>query len=191
MTKEHSIQPLPPGIDGTEEGLIPIREYWDVVLKRLPLVVLVAIAVFALVAVYTFQLPKQYEARTSLIIDMANAQVLGSEVQPVVEFTKADFWNSSQFFRTQYRIIKSRSLATKVVERLGLADDLVFLGLDQVKDEELEQKLEESDPVERLMSITEVEPARETRIVTIAITHSNPELAAHLANEIADVYQQL
>ncbi|MBH24468.1 MAG: capsular biosynthesis protein [Myxococcales bacterium] len=191
MSKEHNIQPLPPGLDAPEEGLIPLREYWEVILKRIWLVVLVTIAVFALVAAYTFQLPKKYEARASLIIDMANAQVLGSEVQPVVEFSKADFWNSSQFFQTQYRIIKSRSLATKVVERLGLADDLVFLGLDKVKDEELKERLKEADPVERLMSITEVEPARETRIVTIAITHTDPKLAAKLANEMADVYRQL
>ncbi len=173
-----------------EESVLPVQHYWHIILKRIWTILLVSLAVFTLVAVYTFKQRKIYEARTSLIIDLSTPQVLGRDVQPVMDLTQADLWNSNQYFETQYRIIKSRKMAEKVVEKLGLADDPVFLGIDQLKDEEkIRLALENIDPIEHLLSMYEVEPAAKTKIVTVKVRHHSPALAATLANTIAETYQ--
>ncbi len=173
-----------------EEPLMPLQHYWYVILKRMWTIVLVFVVVFTLVAVYTFKQPRVYEARASLIIDLSTPQVLGQEVQQVVELSAADYWNSDQYFETQYAIIKSRMVAEKVVEKLGLADDLVFLGLDKVEDEqELAERLKAIDPVDHLVMLTEIDPALQSRIVTIKVRHNDPEMASKLTNAIAEAYQ--
>jgi succinoglycan biosynthesis transport protein ExoP len=177
-------------IPDAEESVLPIQQYWNVILKRIWTILLVSLAVFTLVAVYTFKQRKVYEARTSLIIELSTPQVLGRDVQPVMDLSQADLWNTDQYFETQYRIIKSRKLAEKVVEKLGLADDPVFLGIDHLEDEEkISKALQDIDPIERLISLTEVEPAAKTRIVTVKVRHTNPKMAAQLANTIAETYQ--
>lgn len=178
-----------PGLQGGD-GSLPIQHYWNIVLKRIWTILLVAVAVFVLVMVYTLRQPKIYEARTTLIIELSTPKVLGDDVQPVVGMTAADYWNSDQFFETQYDIIKSRQVAEKVVERLGLADDLVFLGLHQIKDEqELAELLAKRDPIDRLLDITEVSPAPKSRLVTIKVRHTDANMAARLADAIAEAYQ--
>lgn len=180
--------PQAPIVDA-EESVLPIQQYWHVILKRVWTILLTSLAIFALVAVYTFKQKKVYEAETSLIINLSTPQVLGREVQPVVDVSQADLWNTEQYFETQYRIIKSRKSAEKVVERLGLVDDPVFLGIDHLTSEEkISEALEKIDPVDKLLSITEVEPAIKTRIVTVKVRHTDQELAAKLANTIAEVY---
>lgn len=181
---------LPSSGGAGDEGLLPLTRYWDIVLKRIWTIALVFVGVFALVAVYTFKQPKIYEARTSIIIDLSTPKVLGKDVQPVVELSSADYWNSDQFFETQYTIIKSRMVAEKVVETLGLADNLVFLGLDKIEDKEkLAAALERVDPVDVLTALTEVEPAFKSRLVIIKVRHTSPEMAQRLADAIAEAYQ--
>lgn len=179
-----------PLVPDSEESLLPVQQYWNVILKRIWTILLVSLAVFTLVAIYTFKQRKVYEVRTSLIIELSTPSVLGRDVQPVMDLSQADLWNTDQYFETQYRIIKSRKLAERVVEKLGLADDPVFLGIDQLEDEEkIAAALENIDPVERLLSLVDVEPAARTRIVTLKVKHTNPEMAAQLANTIAELYR--
>lgn len=166
-----------------------LQQYWHVLLKRLWTILLVALAVFALVAVYTFKQRKVYEARTSLIVETSTPQVLGPDVQPVVDVTQSDARSADQYLETQIRIIRSRKIAERLVEKLGLADDPVFLGIEDIKDEEKVAKiLKEVDPVERLMGLIEVEPTSRTRILVLKVRHTNPEMAAQLTNTLAEVY---
>jgi capsular exopolysaccharide synthesis family protein len=172
-----------------EEQILPIQQYWHVILKRIWMILLIFVAVFSLVSVYTFKQRKVYEARTSLIIDLAAPRVLGNDVQPVVDIAPAGL-NADHYFKTQYRIIKSRKIAERVVEKLGVSDDLVFLELDHIQDEEeLKKELADIDPVDKLLSVTEVDPAIKTHIVIIKVRHSNPDLAARLANGVAETYK--
>lgn len=175
-----------------ETELFPLSHYVDIVLKHIWTTLLVTLVVFSGVAVYTFRQPKVYEASTSIVIELQRPKVLGNEIQPVVEIAPSDFWNTSQYFETQYKIIKSRALATKVVEKLGLADDPVFLQIDHLKDDpkKFEQALAQRDPVDHLLSLVEVDPALDSRIVVVRARHTKPELAARLADEVALAYQR-
>lgn len=171
---------------------VPVTRYLQVILKRLLTVILVSGSIFGLVAVYTLRQPKIYEAKTTLVIELSRPQILGSDVQPVMETSPADFWNSNQFFETQYNIIRSRTLAQKVVNELGLENDLEFLGLAGLEDpDELAERLEKADAVKQLLEGLEIEPAVDSRIVGLKFRHTRPEIATRVANAIAETYQQL
>lgn len=167
-----------------------LREYWNVVLKRLWTIILVFVLAVTGVALYTFQQPRIYEASTTVIIEFQPPRVFGTDIddgtaQPV------HWLMQSQYFETQLRVIQSRKIAERVVRDHGLAENLEFLGLSEVNDEEaLARALEAVDPAKRLMSMIAVEPIKDTRMVHIKVQHDNPQLAADLSNAVAEAYQE-
>jgi len=191
---EQSQQPVQPSVNGAtmSDGSVPLARYWQIILKRILTVIVVTVGVVSLVAVYTFREPKIYEARTTIVIDLQRPQVLGTDVQPVVDLSPADYWNSSQFYQTQYKIITSRMMAQKVVNTLGLADDLEFLHLSHIDDPEaLAKALEATDPVDVLLKGLEIEPALDSRMVGIVFRHTSPEHAMRVATAVAETYQDM
>lgn len=179
------------GAQESDEQL-PLARYWNIVVKRIWTTSLVFVLVVTLAAVFTFKQQKVYQAEATIIIDLALPNLLGRQVeQPVVEFSPGDMWAQDKYFSTQYSIIKSRSLAEKVVEKYGLADNLVFLGLDKVDDEdELRDRLAKIDPVVVLQHSIEVVPAVENRVVGVRASHTDPETAMLLANAVTETYAQ-
>ena len=51
-------------------------------------------------------------------------------VQEVVESGSGGYWYSKEFYETQYKVLTSRTVAQRVVDRLQLGQNLKFLGLD-------------------------------------------------------------
>lgn len=85
-----------------------------------------------------------------------------------------NYWQHSDFYNTQYRILRSTGLGEKVVEQLKLKDRPPF------KDHPA--------PGSFFMSHVTVEPVPETRLVNVLVTHRDPKEAALWANTLADVY---
>ncbi|MCA9538573.1 MAG: polysaccharide biosynthesis tyrosine autokinase, partial [Myxococcales bacterium] len=107
----------------------------------------------------------------------------------VVSLGTGNSWNTREFFETEYRIIKSRKVAAIVVERLGLAHDLDFLGVTALDDpEQRARALETADPVSKLVSRISVDPVSESRVVLIKVRDTDPERAASIADALALAY---
>ncbi|MDX9723389.1 MAG: polysaccharide biosynthesis tyrosine autokinase [Myxococcota bacterium] len=172
--------------EGESAGL-PLREYWNTLLKRLWTVVLVFVIVLTGVALYTFQQPKIYEATTTIIIDPEPPRV-----RPLDEANSAPQWIfQDTYFDTQLRVIQSRHVAERVVRDQGLAENLEFLGLTELDDEDaLASALEHGDPAGMLLGMLNVEPVPDTRMVKISVQHRSAELAALLSTAVAEAYSQ-
>ena len=84
------------------------------------------------------------------------------------------YWQNSDFYNTQFRIITSKAIADKVIAELKLKDKVPF------KDA--------PDPSSVLMSHVSVEPVPESRLTYIKVVHQDPQEAALWANRVADVY---
>ena len=84
------------------------------------------------------------------------------------------YWQNTDFYNTQFKIIKSKAIADQVVAELKLKDRSPF------RDSE--------DPSAILLSHVTVEPVPESRLTYIKVSHEDPEEAALWANRIADVY---
>ncbi len=164
----------------------------DVVWKHKWLVAAFAVLLMAATTVYTRRQPKIYEATTQLVIDLSAPRYLsGSGQQEVVTLGSGNTWNTQEFFETQYRIIKSRVVAKKVVDRLSLGADLDFLGVAELEDPEARaRRLERADPVGLLVAKLRVSPVADSHVVLIKVRDRDPERAAKLADAVADAYAE-
>jgi polysaccharide biosynthesis transport protein len=85
-----------------------------------------------------------------------------------------NYWQNADFYNTQFKVLRSKGLAEKVVERLKLKDrppfkdnpEAAFLFIDRVG----------------------VEPIPESRLVMVSVTHEDPKEAALWANTLAETY---
>ncbi len=166
-----------------------LRDYLAILSKRRWVFATFFFAIVVGAGVWVWRQPRVYEASCSLEIDPFTPSPTGSSIQGVSTVGGGFFWQEKAFEETQYQIIQSRAVSQRVVDKLGLADDPAFLGVDQVKDPVLRQKLmSESDPVARLQGMITVQPVKDSRIVTVSVDDTNPARAQRLANAISDAY---
>ena len=154
-----------------------LRHYVHLLRKRWHVVVAILIASGALAFVYTIRQPKIYEATCSLVIESTPPRVLEG-VRDVVEIG-ADYTNAYLYYKTQYRIIQSREIAQKVLDRLGPA---------QLLPDEKGNRPSRQDQVEALRGQVNVVGLRESSIANITVRDRDPERASRIANAFADAY---
>ncbi len=171
------------------EGL-DLKVYVQAILRRRWLVVGVWVTVFAAVALYTIRQPKVYEAACSLIIDAQSPRVLENQAsQEVLDNGTGTYWFNKEYYETQYKVIVSRAVSQRVVDKLGLAHDLGFLGLAKLPPGPArDEAVRNADPAARLQARIKVIPAKDSRLVSVLVEDSDPERAALLANEVAEAF---
>jgi capsular exopolysaccharide synthesis family protein len=157
--------------------------------RRRWLVLSFVVSVVGLAAIYTLRQPKIYEASTSLIIDSTPPRFLDSQVQEVVDTGTGSYWYNKEYYETQYKVMTSRAVSQRVVDKLGLATDLSFLGLDKIRDpNERKKALANVDAPAQLQSRMKVQPVKDSRLAYIVVQDENPTRSALLANELAAAY---
>lgn len=164
--------------------------YARVLMRRRWVVLGVLAAIVALVGVYTLRQPRLYEARTSVIIDANPPRVLDKAVEEVVDQGTGSYWYNKEYYQTQYKVVVSRAVAQRVVDKLGLQNDESFLGLDKLSPEKRAEALSRRDAAEVLQRKIKVEPAKDSRLLYIVIIDLDPKRAALLANEVAEAFIQ-
>jgi capsular exopolysaccharide synthesis family protein len=155
-----------------------LRHYLDVLRKRWRLVTSLLVVSLAVVFVYTIRQPKIYEATCSLVIESTAPQVL-ENVKEVIEMAAS----TREFYGTQYRIIRSREIAQRVIDRLGLDSDGSYLGYLDISKQPSRDLI-----VERMLEKVKIVGVRDSRIANIQVRDVNPERATRIANAFADTY---
>ncbi len=171
--------------NNTTESAFPIREYLGVLYQRRIGFILAVIVVVCLGVAYTLNQPKIYQASTTIIIDPELKTVSAIETNDY----NSNWYLRDTYYDTQLKIIQSRSIAQRVVNDLGLAQDIDFLNLSEIKDpQKLQKRLEHADAVSHLLHRLKVEAQTGTRLVTITFKDQNPERAAQIANAVAQSF---
>jgi polysaccharide biosynthesis transport protein len=166
-----------------------VRAYWRAIVRRRWLLVPFFVATVLVTALVTLRQTKIYDATCTIVIDLSAPKVLDTEVKDVVETGSGGVWFSREYYETQYKVILSRAVAQRVADKLQLGSNPAFLGLDEVKDPALRERLRlRADPVAILQKSLKVEPIRDSRIVRIRFESRDPEMAALLANAVAEAY---
>jgi polysaccharide biosynthesis transport protein len=173
--------------DGDE---IDLRAYWRVIVRRRWVILGVFAAAVLLTLLVTLRQTKIYAATTTLIIEHSAPRVLDKDqVQDVADTGPGAYWSAKEYYETQYKVITSRSVAQRVVEKLHLARDLRFLDLEDVKDEKkLEERLAKTEAALVLQERLKVLPVKDSRVVRIQVEDRDPAWAATLANAVAEAY---
>ncbi len=171
-------------LQSAETGLSPLAG-WEVVRRyflRILAFVLVTIAVAALVISMETRL---YTAKATILIGPQNPSVLGaaSAIQPSVSGSPIE----ADYFQTQCDILRSRSLAERVIRKLGLVHNPEIAGAD-VKTNALNETVLDPQIIDNYLARLRIIPVEDTSLVTISATTTDRKLSAAIADTHASEY---
>lgn len=101
--------------DGSTDNRRSIRQYVNIVYKRLPIIIALTILVTAAVSFYSFRQPSIYQAQTGMIIEMPKAPVTRGK-----DSININFGDDQKYYNTQLQLLQNVDLMKRVVVALGL-----------------------------------------------------------------------
>ncbi|WP_439134701.1 GumC family protein [Pseudomaricurvus sp.] len=182
-----------------QEEMIDLRYYWRVVMQQKWNIIALAVVAVILTILMTMSMTPQYRATTTVMIESESAKVLS------INDAYGLNTGNKEYFLTQFEILKSRELADRVIKRLNLDTHPLFdprqaeksfslrglVGELLAGDEQVEAPGKErvlNQVRSSFMKGLSVSPIPNTQLVKIHYELSDPELAAKIANTMADVY---
>lgn len=187
---------------GPEDDSISLREYWDVIVRRRWTVLTCFAIVVVAMMTATFLTTKIYRASLTLQIEQLEAKVTGLQG----ESANGSPYESQDFLQTQYELLKSETLAQRVIEQLNLVaaprkneksgswlDNLFKKESDtpeEAKPEETETETE-TGLMSGLPGELTIAPVRNSRLVRVHFDSPQPETSARIANAIAVAFINL
>ena len=181
-----------PATEAAETGAL--LDYWNILGRRKWTLLIVALA--GVLTGILFSLPQkpQYQAKASLEIQEFNENVLNKGFDGGSQTPNTD---GETYFHTQIKLLQSESLLERVIKKLNLHDDeaaraanpqkiRAWLGLPQPKAIPAMERL-----TQRMAENLTVRVSGRTRIVEILYVDRDPELAANVANVLANEFIDL
>lgn len=180
-----------------DDEVIDLREYWNTIVRRKWTVIFFALVVVVTAVLATSLMTPIYRSSVTLQIE--------KESTKVVEYTDVTPEESgNDFYQTQYELLKSRTLARRVIDQLGLdsASQLsgkqetsyirgLITSLKQTFSSEQSDTSENNLPPDLesmfLKSLT-VTPIRNSRLVVVHFDSPDKQLAANVVNALAKNY---
>ena len=175
-----------------DQPIVDLASYWRLALKYRFLIIGCFLGTLIIGATLTLLMTPVYTAQATLQIDREAARVLESEdVAP-----RENMMQGEEFFQTQYGLLRSRSLAERVIESLGLASSNSTLEAMGVEAPEpggtaaAQAERRRAAALSALQSNLSVAPVRGSRLVAIGYDNPNPVVAARIANGFAENFIQ-
>jgi len=164
---------------------LDLKAFWHTIVRRKRLILLFVMVMFSLSLLTTLLMNPVYRATTLLEIERKIASVTDAGL-----VNGDDPRDTRDFYQTQYELIKSRSLATSVIETLQLEKDMTRTGwIQQIKMLLKISSNPERPDFERLfIENIIVEPVNTSRLVRISYDANSPEMAAKISNAIAAAF---
>ena len=171
---------------------IDLGEYWRLAVKHRSVIVGAVLGALLISAAITLLMSPIYIAGATLQIERESSRVLN-----VDEVAPRESVSGEEFFQTQYGLLKSRSLAERVIDSLGLASSNAFIeAMGGTVPERGNRSAAEFAAVRREMVIDmtmsnfAVSPIRGSRLVSISFESPDPALAARMTNAFGENFIQ-
>lgn len=191
---------------------VELREMLHTLWRRRKVVFGTVIALTVLATVIVFQLTPRYSSEAYVMIDPRQTQVV--DLKAVISGMSADI----ETIQSEILVMRSRGLAEKVIDRLGLRDHPEFNDslrpqhpfarlfdprsylpqewLTVLTGGALEEELTEERRLDRervrvidaFLERLDVEPAGRSRVIRIAFESEKPGMAARVSNTLAELY---
>lgn len=182
-----------------KEEVIDLRKYFAVINRAKWRILLLAILVSALTVFVVLNMKPVFSSRATLLIEAQQARAV--QIEEVYGINSMQ----QEYYLTQFEILKSRSIAETVIERLKLAEHPDFIGepsLTAVIKQQLPflpaetanatpEEIAERAKEKLINAFTKrltVSPVRRTQLVNITFESTDPRLAAAVANAVGDAY---
>jgi polysaccharide biosynthesis transport protein len=176
-----------------------VRRYLAVFHKRRGLIAACAVSGLVVAGIYSYTARPLYQATAQIQIDRDTPNVLAA--REVVDLAQAGM----DYFQTQYQILRGRTLAEHVVEKIGFQKSAeIKSGPLMSPIERLQVRLLGKTPrasvdkdgvklspaVAAFRSRLSIEPVPGTRLVNLRFSAYDPDLAALAVNTLAEVYDE-
>jgi polysaccharide biosynthesis transport protein len=172
----------------------PILHYWRVLKKRRWLMLATLAIVFALSVIKTLNTAKLYQASSQIAIFQENPNILG--FKDIGNGSSADS-DYDVALETQVAILRSDSLAIKVIEVMHLDQDPRFTDVRQVSqsgEASLQVSSVQPDPAKAAGLLgafqggLSVQLVESSRLIQISYTHPDPRLATEIVNTLVKTF---
>ena len=164
------IVPADPALPGERD--IDIRYYAGLVWRHRAF--LGACALVGLLLGLVVALVQTPEYQAAVLLQIEPPPPTFASVSDALLVGAGNYWQNTDFYNTQFKVLRSKGLGEKVVARLKLTDRDPFRT--------------SADTASLFMSHVGVEPVPESRLVYVTVTHRDPREAALWANTLGDVY---
>src|SRR5690606_15966836 len=180
---------------------INLLDYWRIIVKRRWTVLTTLGIVLVTTLVATLLMTPVYRASATLQIERDTIKVLDVEgLTPTESPTDRDF------YQTQYELLKSRSLAQRVIAELNLADDptwqamnapspwsALFGGGDEEEEIDAEALALKEDAatsrrINAFLNRLSIEPVRNSRLVRVHFDSPDAVFSQRVVNAVAEAY---
>lgn len=177
---------------GPRAPAFDVAEYWRLAIKHRLVIAGAFLACLLISAALTLTMAPIYTAQATIQIDRESVRVLN-----VDDVSPRELGGGEEFFQTQYGLLRSRSVAERVVDSLGLASSNAFIeAMGSVAPERGNRSAAEFAAIRREIVIGLVQgnfavsPVRGSRLVAISFNSQDPELAARVTNAYAENFIQ-
>ena len=199
-----SAAPFEPEFRPSAEAPFDLSGFLGLIRRRWQIVVATVAAVSLLTILAVFQVTPRYSAASNIAVQTQKTQVV--DIQDVMSNMAPD----TATMETQASILRSRSLASKLVDKMKLDQDLEFNGAlkppsfsllkpstwfaggdDAARPRPLsatEQARRRTAVVNSALGAFAIKVVPRSYVVTITATSTDPVKAALLANTLADIY---
>jgi len=189
-------------IDHTQtsaEEVIDLRKYYNVISRAKWRILALSVLVSALTVFVVLNMQPVFSAKATLLIEAQQAKAV--KIEEVYGINSGQ----QEYYLTQFEILKSRSIAETVIDKLQLAKHPEFIAKPGLR-ENIQQLLpflatnpEQTSPQDQQLRDRErlvaafverlsIEPVRKTQLVNIVYEANDPHLAADVANAIGEAY---
>jgi capsular exopolysaccharide synthesis family protein len=204
---DRSMQPLrtdlPPGIAGNSStpagDEVHLLDYLRVFYKRRWTALTTFLVIVLCVAVYTFTATPMYEARAEVLIQ--------GQTPDIVSFkgvTDDEDKTTPDYYQTQYKILESRALARRTIDRLKLWDSPLFAPKKGIRaalnavtglfsrhagePRSPDETVEQARVIDAFLAGLTIAPVRNSQLVDIQYRSVQAATAAAIANTLAQQY---
>jgi capsular exopolysaccharide synthesis family protein len=162
--------PADPALPGDRD--IDLRYYAGLVFRHRAF--LGACALVGLLLGLVVALVQTPEYRAAVLLQIEPPPPTFASVSDALLVGAGNYWQNTDFYNTQFKVLRSKGLGEKVVARLKLTDREPFKT--------------SADSATLFMGHVGVEPVPESRLVYVTVTHRDAREAALWANTLGDVY---
>ncbi len=185
-----------------------LRDYWVIIRKRERLIGACLLGAIVLTGLVVFNLTPLYTAKGTVLLEAQTAPLLETKTPDSVHEVSGDH----DFYKTQYDILQSRSLAAKVITELDLPDLPLFGGQPRnpgliagwwsaahdwlgkwfafsIKPGDDQNTLGVAPgAIDAYLARLRIEPEYGTQLVKVAFSTPDPELSMRIVNAHIDAF---
>jgi polysaccharide biosynthesis transport protein len=177
--------PTIPGSTVFEEAASTLTSALKVLGKHWATMTACVIFAAGVALLYSKSQPKIYEATTMLEINPHADQPLGEKDDgSSLNIGAGIYWDTREYYETEYKILVSDKVLRTVVRDLGLANDPEFLGVKSLP----ATPVPEGDLIDALRGRLIVDPVKNSRLVLLHADDTDPKRAARISDAVANAF---